>query len=211
MRIVISDNMKEVAKNLDYKYQRQIPFAASRALNDVAMFARKESNRQTDKKFEGGATGYTKRAFFYRRSNKMNLLAEVFLRDSHSYLEKQIEGGTELPKRQTILTSTYKSKLNKYGNFTRGRMQQMINDKSKYFNGAPKGHPEWGEGIWERYGRKTKAGGQKIRKVGAYIDEARYKKRFPFYRIVSGVVESRSVGFSARFRERLDEATKTAR
>jgi len=211
MQITISDNMKEVAKTLDSKYKRQIPFAASQALNDVAMFARKEANRQTDKKFEGGATGYTKRAFFYRRANKMNLLAEVFLRDSHSYLEKQIEGGTERPDHKTILTSTYKSKLNKYGNFTRGRLQQMINDKSKYFNGEPKGHPEWGAGIWERYGRKTKSGGQRIRKVGAYIDEAKYKKRFPFYRIVSGIVESRTRGFTARFEERLASAVRTAR
>lgn len=211
MQITISDNMKEVAKTLDSKYKRQIPFAASQALNDIAFEARKESNLQTDKVFQGGATAFTKRAFRYKKSNKKNLTAEVFASDDHDYMNFMVNGGTRFPNRRAIRVSTKHSKLNKYGNFTRATTQQMINNKAKYFTGVPKGMPGAGEGIWERYGRKTKSGGQRIRMVGAFQDDAQYKPVFPFGKFTEGVVFSRNDGFAVKFRQRLDQAIKTAR
>ena len=163
------------------------------------------------KVFEGGATGFTKRAFRYKPSNKRNLSAEVFTSDNHEYMKFMIEGGTRFPDKRAIRVSTKHSKLNKYGNFTRATVQKMINDKKKYFTGVPKGMPGAGAGVWERYGRKTKSGGQKIRMVGVFQDNAQYRPLFPFGEFTEGVVFSRNDGFAIKFRQRLEEAIKTSK
>lgn len=204
MQIVVKDNIAEITKNLDRKYRKQVPFATSQALNDVAKRGYEESNKQTANVFAGGATRWTKNSFRYRRSNRRDLMSEVYLRDDHAYMEYQIEGGTRYPKRKAIMTPTRKARLNKYGNFTRGKVQQMINNKDKYFHGVPEGR-NGSEGIWERYGRG------KIRKVASYVEKADYSPKFPFGKIVSGVVGSRRSGFTARFSYRLREAIRTAR
>lgn len=213
MQVVVKDNIAEITKNLDRKYRKQIPFAASRALNDVAKAARLENNKQTSAVFEGGAVGHTKRAFKYKTTNKRELAAVVFIDPkTHKYMEFMIAGGTRFPNNKAILTSTYKSKLNRYGNFTKGTMAQMLDDKTKFFKGVPKGQPNAGEGIWERYGRsKSYPSGRRIRKVGAYIDHAQYRPIFPFGTFTEGVVFSRDKGFAKAFRERLAQAISTAR
>ena len=206
MQISVESNIKEITKTLDRKYRKQIPYATSQALNDVAQRSYQESNKQTANVFSGGATRWTKNSFRYRRANKRDLMAEVYLRDDHAYMEYQIEGGTRYPKRKAIMTPTSKARLNKYGNFTRGKVQQMITNKEKYFHGAPEGS-RGSEGIWERYGK----GKSKIRKVASYVDKAEYSAKFPFGKIVTGVVGSRRSGFVARFASRLREAIRTAR
>jgi hypothetical protein len=213
MQIVVKDNIKEITKNLDRKYRRQIPFAASQALNDVAKAARLENNKQTKTVFEGGAVGHTTRSFKYKTTNKRELAAAVFIDPkTHKYMEFMVEGGTRFPNNKAILTSTYKSKLNRYGNFTKATMSHMLDDKKKHFKGIPKGMPHAGEGIWERYGRsKNYPSGRRIRKVGAYIDQAQYRPVFPFGKFTEGVVFSREKGFGQAFRERLANAIRTAK
>ena len=211
VQISVKSNVKDIAKSLSRRHRTQVPFAASRALNDVAFSARKESNLQTNKVFKGGAVAFTRRAFKYKKSHKTRLFSEVFVGADHSYMAYQIEGGTRFPDSKFVRVNTTHTKLNKYGNVTRGRMQQMINNKDKYFTGTPKGMPDAGDGIWERYGRKTKSGGQRIRMVASFQEKASYRAKFPFEKIVQGVVENPVMGFSARFRKHLDAAVRSAR
>ena len=213
MQISVESNIKEITKTLDSKYRKQIPFAASRALNDVARSASIENNAKTAGVFKGGAVGHTKRSFKYKNTNKRDLAAEVFINPkTHKYMEFMVEGGTRFPENKAILTSTYKSKLNRYGNFTKATMSHMLDDKKKHFKGIPKGMPHAGEGIWERYGRsKNYPSGRRIRKVGAYIDQAQYRPLFPFGSFTEGVVFSRNQGFAKEFRIRLAQAISTAK
>ena len=213
MQISVESNIKEITKTLDSKYRKQIPFAASQALNDVARSASIDNNKQTSGVFEGGATPHTKRSFKYKKTNKRELAAAVFVDPkTHKYMQFMVQGGTRFPENKAILTSTYKSKLNKYGNFTKGTMSRMLDDKTKFFKGVPKGQPDAGEGIWERYGRsKAYPSGRRIRKVGAYIDHAQYRPLFPFGTFTKDVVFSRNQGFVKEFRIRLAQAIRTAK
>jgi hypothetical protein len=211
MQISVKSNVTEIAKTLDRKYKKQIPFAASRALNDVAFAARKEANLETNKVFKGGAVAFTRRAFRYKKSHKTRLSSEVFVGPDHDYMAYQIEGGTRFPDSKFVRVNTTHTKLNKYGNVTRARMQQMITNKAKYFTGTPKGMPDAGDGIWERYGRKTKSGGQRIRMVASFQEKASYRPKFPFEKIVQGVVADPVLGFSARFASRIAAASRTAK
>lgn len=210
----VSANIKEVAKQLSRRQQRQIPFATSLALNDLAFnISRKEMPKFADRIFQGGAVSFTKRGFKFIKSNKRKgsanyLTAFVFIdKLQGAYMKFQVDGGTRLPKRKAILVPTNKLRLNKFGNITRSTRARIINDKTKYFKGIPKGRfGEANEGIWERTGDN-----KGIRMVAKYTDRANYRKKFPFPEIVDRLVNNRRKGFRSRFESRLKQALATAR
>lgn len=214
LNIDLSANINEVSKQLSMRQKRQIPFATSRALNDTAFnIARKDLPKFANRIFTGGAVPFTKRGFKFIKSNKKRgspnfLTAFVFIdKLQGAYMKFQIDGGIRKPKRKAILIPTNKLRVNKYGNITRATRSNIINNKSKYFKGIPKGRfGEVYEGIWERSGDN-----QKIRMVAKYKDDARYNKKFPFPTIVEKLVNNRTKGFRARFEQRLKEALATAR
>ena len=209
MNINISTNISSVTKALNAFGKNQIPFAASRALNDVAFhMSRKVMPKESDDTFKGGATAFTRRGFKYKKSNKRNLTAEVFIdRLQEKYLKFQISGGNRFPEKRSIIVPTSNTRLNRYGNITRATYSRMINDKKKFFKGIPKGRTgKSNEGIWERYGNRNN-----IRMVARYVDKAEYEPLFPYSKIGERVVFSRNKGFAERFRIRLRQAKRTAR
>lgn len=220
MRFSVKEDLNELTKSLTRLQKKQIPFAASKTLNDIAFqTARKALPQFTDETFEGGATPFTRRGFKYKKSNKRNLFVDIFIdKKQAKYMTFMISGGTRFPEKRAILVSTKKSKLNKYGNLTKATRQELFDNKEKYFQGKPKGRPNAPEGIWERYGRSPRGGlaarsssGQRIRLVALFTEEAQYRPLFPFGNFVRGVVFARSDGFTAQFRKNLAQALATAR
>lgn len=209
MQIDIRSNIKEVTKYLTNVQKEQIPFAASRTLNELAFkLARQTMPEEADKTFEGGATPFTRKGFQYTKSTKRDLLASVFVNPTRAkYMQFMISGGTRYPNKRAILVATENSRVNRYGNIPRGTMQQLINNKDKYFKGIPKGKKgDNFAGIWERYGRKDQG---RIRMVAAYTDKAQYQPLFMFAKIGNDVVFSRSGGFNEIFRRNLNYALST--
>lgn len=217
MQINVSSNIKEVTRGLNAVQRKQIPFAASLALNDVAFEAGPKGKvlaEKADKTFKGGATRFTQRGFKVKKATKRDLTAEVFVdKNQAQYLRFQIYGGTRFPLHKALMISTDKTRLNRFGNITPATYKQLINNKTKYFKGVPKGKSGQNyEGIWERYGRsKRYPGGQRIRMVARYVDKAQYRPLFPFAETTQGVVFSQQSGIAVRFRKRLAQALRTAR
>lgn len=215
MQINLEADFKRLTNNLNSMQRRQIPFAMSKTLNQLAFQVAKQTMpKKVDQTFDGGATPFTKRGFKYAKSTKNRLYADVFIDEAQAkYMKFMIAGGTRLPEKRAILVATKKSRLNKYGNIPRGTLQQMIDDRSKFFKGKPRGKPNAPEGIWERYGRRGQqgSGGQRIRLVALYTNEAQYKPLFPFGKFTEGVVFSRNDGFAVKFRKNLADALSTAR
>jgi hypothetical protein len=213
MQISIKADIKKLTRGLNDIQKKQIPFATSRALNDVARQAASKTLRErADKVFEGGATSFTKSGFRYEKSNKKNLTAKVFIDPARAeYMKFQIAGGTRFPKNRALMIPTTHTRLNKFGNITRGTFNKLINDRSKYFSGIPKGmQGAANEGIWERYGRQTKARtGQKIRMVAKYRKRGQYQPKFPYADTVAGVVFGRKDGVAERFNIRLQAALRS--
>lgn len=199
MEISIENNIKEVTRGLTKIQRKQIPFAASQALNDVAFnLARKQMPQEMDSTFEGGATAYTKRAFKFEKSNKRNLKARIFTDNrTHEYMSLMVHGGQRLPKGRSIFIPSTNIKRNRYGNVTRGKMQKMITDKSKYFTSNDKKYEKFGRG--------------KSRLAGVYKQSVSYRKVFPMEKIAASYINSAGVGFVPRFRERLTRALASAR
>lgn len=218
MKIDLRSNIKEVSKGLTRTQKKQIPFAVSQTLNDLARDLTKTKQtgvlgkataKKFDKKTGKGATKFTQKNFFYDKSSKRSLTATVFWDDSRAdYMKFQVYGGTRLPKKRALKVPTKHSKryLDTFGNFKKGAIDEMMQDKSKFFSGSPKGAKKYSEGIWERYGRSTKRGGQKIRMVAAYEKDAQYKPLFPFEKIVNSYVFSSKHGFQRKFLKNLADA-----
>jgi hypothetical protein len=214
MQINVKIDVDKATRYLNVVNKDQIPFAASKTLNDLAFnLSQKVLPQKTRETFEGGATPFTQKGFRYKRSSKRDLIATVFIDPVRAeYMKFMVQGGTRFPKRKAILVSTKQSKLNQYGNIPRGTMQQMINDKKKFFKGIPDGKTgEQYEGIWERYGRQSKDGGQRIRMVAKYTGRAQYKPKFPMGTFTEGVVFSRADGFQAKFLANLQRAMTSAK
>jgi hypothetical protein len=72
--------------------EKQVKFAASRALNNVAFKANDEIKKEMQRVFQGGATPYTLRAFKVEKATRDNLTAVVSLRDDAP------DGGTSYTK-----------------------------------------------------------------------------------------------------------------
>ena len=215
MQISIKADIKKLTRGLNDIQKKQIPFATSRALNDVARQAASKTLREKAQDvFEGGATSFTKSGFRYEKSNKQNLTAKVFIDPARAeYMRFQIAGGTRFPKNRALMIPTTHTRLNKFGNITRGTFNKLINDRTKYFSGIPKGmQGASNEGIWERYGRNYRGrGGQKIRMVAKYRKRGQYQPLFPYAETVEGVVFGRKDGVAERFRKRLAEALASQR
>jgi len=214
MQISVKADIKALTRGLTDIQRRHIPYATSRALNDVAATVALKSLRQKAQEvFEGGATGFTKTGFRYEKSNKQNLMAKVFVEGARAeYIRFMVYGGTRFPKNRSLMIPTKHTKLTKLGNIKRSEYAKMINDRTKYFSGVPKGlQGEHLAGIWERYGRRTRRGGQKIRMVAKYRGRGLYQPVFPYADTVAGVVFGRKDGVSERFRKRLAEALASKR
>lgn len=221
MQVNIKAEVKQATRYLTSVQKKQIPFATSKTLNQVAYhIAKNKKNplsmpQAVDETFAGGATPFTKRGFLFEQSNKKNLTAWIYLKDlQDSYMTFQVYGGTRFPKKKALLIPTTHSKLNKYGNFTKGTREKLFSDKKKFFTGVPKGFNNNTQlaGVWERYGSKSKSGGQKIRMVAKFKDSASYKPLFPFAEVAGKVVFSTGrFGFKVNFQKNLEYALKTAR
>ena len=213
MAIVIKNNIDEVTKKLNSLERKQIPFAASLALNKVAYQANTAIKKQARYQLHN-PTNWTIAGFLYDKSNKRNLEVLLYaagatsgrkgrLRDRNKYLIYQVEGGTRLPEGRAIIVPTKHTNLNKHGNIPRATLKKFQNRK-KYFSGKPRGrNNESNAGIYERVGRD---GRKTIKKVASFVKYAKYAdKRLDYYGVIKKVVDRR---FKAVFADSMDRVLR---
>ena len=202
MHISIKSNVKEITRGLNRLQKKQIPFATMLALNDAASeISMKYLRKEADRKFDGGATAFTKRGFKYTKASKTNLTASVYIDDIQSeYLQYQIDGGTRRPKSKVIAAPGYNTRLNRYGNVSNANRKKYWSKSDKYKTDR--------SGIYERQGRGKAS---KWIKVLNFIKFAVYRPKFPYYRLVRDYMGDRAVGFRPKFERRLSQALKTSK
>ena len=197
--ISVRADIKGAVRYLNNIQKKQIPFATSQALNDVAFDARKALQAQALKKLDK-PTRFTINGFQVKKSTKRNLTAVVFIEAKRwKYLKYQVLGGTRRPKGKAIGLPTSNVKLNKFGNVP-GKRRGLVKNKRQFI--ATIGGIT---GVWEKRGGKRNP---QLRLMHAMEPNAQYRKRFPFYKIVEGVVRSK---FVRRFNKRMAGALRTAR
>lgn len=217
MQVSIKSNINEFSRHMTWLEKKQIPFATSQAINDVAFEAQRAAKKGMDRHLDN-PTPWTKSGVRVKRGKKSDPTASVYLvgaaglpgnGDRNKYIEFQVEGGIRRPSKRYIAAPSRGRRKNKYGNVPNkvGDIQKMIGDKQRYFVGTPKGQAD-NPGIWKRIGTSKRSSGARIQKMYSFIDRAVYSKKYPFYKIVGGVVNNQ---FNKHFRNRLQAALRTAR
>jgi hypothetical protein len=193
------------------KRKKQLPFAVSKALSELAYDAAREHlPRKTDQIFEGGATNFTQKAFRFKRATKRKLVSSVYVADNRvPYLKYMISDRETIrpPKNRAVAIPTYNVKKNEYGNVSRARWKTLVGNEERYFKGIPKqfGKDENKAGIWQIKRNKLK-------RLVAYKDQARYPKvYFPYHDLLRKYGKSSQTGFRPRFFKAYRYALRTAK
>ena len=213
MQIDLKADTKKLTKHLSYVQRQQIPFATSKALNDVAFDARLTVQNALPIRLDRPTKGLIK-SVIVEKSKKKHLIAIVGFagkgfgktkwRESPAEIMiRHIKGGMRRPKSSSQLripsdTKGGGIKLNKFGNIAgkKAKIQKMLGDKNKYFTGVPTGdYSKKDAGIWERIpanskratgskAKKWKATGKIVQRI-AYEPFTKYKAgKFPLDSIV---------------------------
>jgi len=197
MQISIKSDLKKLTKDLNNLQKKQIPFAASQAINDTLIDSQKALKVQIVRKLDR-PTRSTVNSFRVKRSTKRGLVGEVFILPwAWEYLKYQVEGGTRRSSGKGTGVP-FNTRLNKHGNIP-GRKKGLVKRKNQFI-ATIKGIT----GVWQRVGKRGRA----VKLITAFEKEVQYKARFPFRKIVQGVVKSR---FNKHFNKRLKAAIATAR
>lgn len=196
MQISIQSDLKRFEKDLTDIEKKQIPFATSLALNNTAIEAQKEAQRQMGRRLDR-PTPFTKRGVNVKRSSKYKLQASIFIQDIQAeYLKYAIEGGTRRPKGKAI-PIPQGIRLNQFGNMPRNKIKQLLaRDDVFVINNDDSA------GIYQRMRNGT------FKLLASFHSEAKYKARYPFEDIVRKEVGKR---FRAFMKQSLDKALATAK
>lgn len=180
--------------------QKQMPFAASKAINDTAKDAQNAVRAQMQKKLDR-PTPFTLNATGVKRATKTRLKATIFIKDIQAqYLQYQIAGGTRSPKDKSIPIPR-DIKLNKYGNIPGmrgGKKIAALLNKPNTFMGTVRGQ----SGVWQRTNKN-----KKLKLLIAFEEKATYRPRLDFFKIVAGVHKGR---MQANLKRALEMALRTS-
>ena len=218
VRLSIDDAGIDKAKLFIATIQKQLPYATSVALNNVAFNVRKDLGQQTTKSFVN-PTKYTQSAFRYTKSTKASLEAQVFADPSRRFFPTQIQGGDRRAKRyegflrglgnggipsggrllptSLVTNAAGNPKKNIFGTIA-GKLSTT--DRGGVFIGTPKGGGR-GPGVYRR------SSGQ-LYPYFIHVDSTQYQARFPMERV--GMQTARRL-FPTELNKALDRALNSAR
>lgn len=178
MSFVVKDDIERVAREVEAKFARQIPFAAAKALTATAQDVQRAVVAQLPAIFDR-PTPFTLRGVGIGYATKVNLTSRVFLKDvQREYLKLQVTGGERRPKKVALVMPAGID-LNAFGNIPRNRIKALLNRKD-VFSGKVRGVG----GIWQRTNGRLKL-------LVAYEPSASYERRFPFGAIARQTIERR--------------------
>lgn len=183
------------AKKMLRGFQKQIPFAAAKALTDTVKAVQKAEQKQMPRKLDR-PTPFTLKGISIERATKRDLSARVFIRPIQAeYLIYQIEGGRRQATSKGLGVPTMHARLNKYGNIP-SRRKGLVKKRNQFIAtiGAT-------TGVWERSSKGLKL-------IVLIASSAEYRKRFPFYKIGEGVIKGT---WRKYFNASIQHAIRTAR
>jgi hypothetical protein len=196
--IKIESNVKELNKKLGMFQKKHMPEIVADGINVVAAKSANAMRSQFAKSFDKPVSKTVKSVLVFAAKPK-DLSALVFIRNKggygkppSEYLEPFLSGKPKTPQKSNVIIPTKNTKTNQYGNITAGNRNKYFSNDNKYFVGVPKGFPNAGYGVWERYGRNAtgSSAGAKIRMMVNLSKQQNFRKRFDFFKTVSGVVKN---------------------
>ena len=193
MKIKIQHDLKKFEKDISRLFRKQIPYAASRALNDTAFDVRKNTIEKVwPQAVDVKAKGFARSAFRVKTSDKYNLEAAVYARFGDEIFDRNIKGRVHIPYGRHLAVPMDDA-LTPTGRIKRAA---RINDPSLFK--AKMGNTL---GLW----RRTRKGLQLMYVLKPRVPTPR---AFRFYEEAENTVRRR---FPRHFRRRFRQALRTAR
>ncbi len=176
MKINIRSNIDEFKRGLDRVAKKQVPYATSKAVNEVAKKAQKEIQKQINTL--ENPVAFTKKSTFisYSNKNQRPITAIVGVKDKQAkYLHYVEDGGVSIAigKAKPVPMSTFK---NKAGNIPKGKLKRILSDNKRYFSGTPKGGGRPG-GLYQRLGTTTNKKSPKLRMLAKWERSTKHTQR----------------------------------
>lgn len=196
--------LEEYARSLGTLAEKQLPFAAATALNELAVDGKADVERGIKRNFDE-PTRFTKNSVAVLYAKKNQLHSTVLIKDQQAkYLGITETGGTRKPGdyatgRKAVLEPA-DIKLNRYGNLPKRRLKSLQNRKDVFT--GPVRFKQSGKtvaGVWQRPKRSRKFArrddttgtvGNTQRKVGGartglklllrFVEEQKVKPRLNF-------------------------------
>jgi hypothetical protein len=196
MQFSVKSNIAQFRRMMRKEQRSQLPFATARALTMTGKDAKARVEQQMGKVFDQ-PTPFTQRGVAALPATKAKLYSRVVIKDAQAkYLGIQEDGGIRRPAARALVVP-FQARLNRYGNLPRGGVRRLL-ARDDTFSGVVRGVG----GIWQRNRDGT------VRLLIAYEDQATYRPRFGFRRMVEKTARDR---FDANFRRAFAEAMETAR
>ncbi|GJG92849.1 hypothetical protein [Cupriavidus pauculus] len=144
--------MKALQRALDNFARKQVPFAVSTAINATLKRAQ-EAERENMRKVLDRPTPFTLSSVAIKRADKRSLTGVLYVKDiAAAYLLPFEKGGTHklIGSGRTWLNPKDKSLLNKYGNFSAGKLASMRGRADTFVGSITTKTGETISGLWQR-------------------------------------------------------------
>lgn len=186
---------------------KQVPFAMSLALNDLARGVAADQVDLIDDVFDS-PTPFTEKAYRIEVATKSKPVAVVAAKDIQAqYLRPYVEGGARYLGTKRGMLAPRGVALNRYGNLTRGKMASLQSKPNVFVGRVATRKSGTISGVWQRpSGKRNGKGALKL--LIQFEDTTEAPKRLPFYeRAQTHVRRNAARAFSAA----LQRALATAR
>lgn len=194
--ISVKHDLDKLQRTLKYWEKKQVPFAASQALNDLAFLIRNDTVKVLwPRSVQVKQKNFARAAFRVQKANKRRLTSAVYDSLNRQVFRRQIDGGIRLPYSSTHLAIPTRNALT-----ASGRIKKVAQLGSpKLFKMALRKRNE--PGLWIRNSKGLKL---------MYTLELRanVKKAFPFFEFGK---RTAAIHWSWFMDRRLKVALKTAR
>jgi hypothetical protein len=166
-------------KHLNHLEKKQIPFAASVAINATAKRTKDGLDGST-KQHMDRPSPFSRKPTLFTKSSKRNLSAHVYVKARQlDYLQYIIEGKSESGSQ--VPTG---ARLNKFGSIGRNYVKTK-SSKPNFFSGVPRGGDR-PAGLYQRLGGKRS---RKLKQHVVYKSSIRHRKVWPFHKIGQKIVD----------------------
>ena len=152
INISVRFDVKALQRSLDNFARKQVPFATAQALNATAKKVQL-AERENMTKVLDRPTPFTLNSVAVRRADKRGLTATIYVKDiAAAYLEPFEKGGTHklVGSGRTWLNPKDKALLNKYGNFSAGKLASLKSRPDTFIGAVKTTRGETINGLWQR-------------------------------------------------------------
>lgn len=190
VRVSVSADVSKAKRELSRTQRKQVPFALSRALNDLGFEARKEEVKAVDRHIDR-PTSFTKKGFQVIKSTKRKLVAFLEIPANRwKYMKFPVEGGSQ-SRNHAIPVNR---KTNKFGGLTKANRGARKGEFVATINGV--------SGAWKR------EKGGRLRLMVLYKDTVTKRAIYPFGDAGAREVKQK---FASIWRKNIAQALRTAR